>query len=222
MKTAFAYWENRIAPVFDTARDLLLVESEEERITREERLPLADEPPLARTLRLVELGVETLVCGAISRALQEMLLAYGIRVQGFVAGDLHEVVRAWLEGKMNQEVFAMPGCLGRGGHGRWSADKENIMQGRGRNSGAGGGQGQGAGRRQGQGIGQGIGQGMGQGSGQGMGQGMAGRGRRGGALAGGPAGACVCPKCGHQQSHERGRPCVEQACPQCGTSLVRS
>ena len=218
MKTAFAYWENRIAPVFDTARDLLLVESEGEHITREERLPLADEPPLARTLRLVELGVETLVCGAISRALQEMLLAYGIRVQGFVAGDLHEVVRAWLEGKMNQEVFAMPGCLGRGGHGRWSADKENIMQGRGRNTGAGGGQGQGAGRRQGQGIGQG----MGQGSGQGMGQGSAGRGRRGGALAGGPAGACVCPKCGHQQSHERGRPCVEQACPQCGTSLVRS
>jgi predicted Fe-Mo cluster-binding NifX family protein len=214
MKTAFAYWENRIAPVFDTARDLLLVESEGEHITREERLPLADEPPLARTLRLVELGVETLVCGAISRALQEMLLTYGIRVQGFVAGDLHEVVRAWLEGKMNQEVFAMPGCLGRGGHGRWSADKENIMQGRGRNTGAGGGQGQGAGRRQGQG--------MGQGAGQGMGQGMAGRGRRGGALAGGPAGACVCPKCGHQQSHERGCPCVEQACPQCGTSLVRS
>lgn len=210
MKTAFAYWENRIAPVFDTARDLLLVESEGERITREERLPLADEPPLARTLRLVELGVETLVCGAISRALQEMLLAYGIRVRGFVAGDLHEVVRAWLEGKMNQEVFAMPGCLGRGGHGRWSADKENIMQGRGRNTGAGGGQGQGTGRRQGQG------------SGQGMGQGSAGRGCRGGALAGGPAGACVCPKCGHQQSHERGRPCVEQACPQCGTSLVRS
>lgn len=214
MKTAFAYWENRIAPVFDTARDLLLVESEEERITREERLPLADEPPLARTLRLVELGIETLVCGAISRALQEMLLAYGIRVRGFVAGDLHEVVSAWLEGKMNQEVFAMPGCLGRGGHGRWSADKENNMQGRGRNSGAGGGQGQGAGRRQGQG--------MGQGAGQGMGQGMAGRGRRGGSLAGGPAGACVCPKCGHQQSHERGRPCVEQVCPQCGTSLVRS
>lgn len=214
MKTAFAYWENRIAPVFDTARDLLLVESEGERVTREERLLLADEPPLARTLRLVELGVETLVCGAISRALQEMLLAYGIRVRGFVAGDLHEVVRAWLEGKMNQEAFAMPGCLGRGGHGRWSVDKENIMQGRGRNTGAGGGQGQGAGRRQGQG--------MGQGSGQGMGQGSAGRGRRRGALAGGPAGACVCPKCGHQQSHERGRPCVEQACPQCGTSLVRA
>lgn len=220
MKTAFAYWENRIAPVFDTARNLLLVESEGERITREERLPLADEPPLARTLRLVDLGVETLVCGAISRALQEMLPAYGIKVRGFVAGDLNEVVRAWLEEKMNQEVFAMPGCLGRGGHGRWSADKENNMQGRGRNTGAGGGQGQGAGRRQGQGQGQG--QGMGQGSGQGMGQGSAGRGRRGGVLAGGPAGASVCPKCGHQQTHERGRPCVEQACPQCGTSLVKS
>lgn len=214
MKTAFAHWEDRIAPVFDTARELLLVESEEGRVTREERLPLADEPPLARTLRLVTMGVETLVCGAISRALQELLQAYGIQVQGFVAGDLNEVVRAWLEGKMNQEVFAMPGCLGRGGHGRWSADKEKSMQGRGRNTGAGGGQGQGAGRRQGQG--------MGQGAGQGMGQGLGGRGRRGGVLAGGPAGACICPKCGHQQTHERGRPCVEQACPQCGTSLVRS
>jgi predicted Fe-Mo cluster-binding NifX family protein len=198
MKTAFAFWENRIAPVFDTARDLLVVETDAGRMTQEQRLPMADDPPLTRTLRLAELGIETLVCGAISRALEEMLVAYGIQVHAFVAGNLEEVVQAWTSGILHKDAFAMPGCRGRGGHGRQQPKMEETMPGRGRKMGAGGGQG------------------------QGQGQGLGGRGRRGGAMAGGPAGVCVCPKCGHQETHERGRPCVEQVCSQCGTALIRS
>lgn len=43
--------------------------------------------------------------------------------------------------------------------------------------------------------------------------------------AGGPkqgdAGAetCVCPKCGHELEHERGTPCNELKCPECGTPM---
>ncbi|MDY0270016.1 NifB/NifX family molybdenum-iron cluster-binding protein [Trichloromonas sp.] len=232
MKTAFASWENRIAPVFDTARELVLVECEGGQILRQERQSLVDEASLARALHLMELGVETLVCGAISRALHEMLLAYGIQVRGFVTGDLNEVIRAWFDGGLEQEVFVMPGCRGLGGYGRHIVREENAMPGQGRNQGSGSGrgmgrgQGQGMGRGmgqgQGQGMGRGMGQGMGQGQGQGQGQGIAGRGRQGGALGAGPSGFCLCPKCGHRQAHDRGRPCVEQLCPDCGTALIRS
>jgi hypothetical protein len=39
--------------------------------------------------------------------------AYGIRLIPFVAGDLREVIRAWLGGKLECDAFAMPGCCGR-------------------------------------------------------------------------------------------------------------
>lgn len=42
-----------------------------------------------------------------------MVAAYDIRVIPFVAGDLREVIRAWLGGGLESPFFAMPGCNGR-------------------------------------------------------------------------------------------------------------
>jgi hypothetical protein len=77
--------------------------------------------------------------------------------------------------------------------------------------------GQGSGR--GQGMGSGRGQGMGSGRGQGMGSG-GGRGR-GGGFGRGPEGECLCPKCGKQVPHERGVPCTQRICPDCGIPMTR-
>ncbi len=61
----------------------------------------------------------------------------------------------------------------------------------------------------------------GQGPGTGRGQGRGGgRGRRGG-VSGGPGGNCVCPKCGKAVPHERGFPCMQVTCPDCGTVMSR-
>ncbi|MCU0577673.1 MAG: NifB/NifX family molybdenum-iron cluster-binding protein [Desulfobacterota bacterium] len=122
MKTAFSSWNNRIAPVFDVARQLFLVESDAGRIVREaeEAMPADDLGAKARCL--AGYGVNTLVCGAISRPLQCLVASYGITVIPFVAGDLHEVIQAWHDGRTLDELFAMPGCCRqpgrRGGRGR--------------------------------------------------------------------------------------------------------
>lgn len=31
---------------------------------------------------------------------------------------------------------------------------------------------------------------------------------------------CVCPKCGHEEKHERNVPCAEMKCPKCGTKMI--
>jgi len=114
MKAAFAHWDNRIAPVFDVARRLHIVETEADQVVAESEESLADGPPVHRVLRLVELELDTLVCGAISRQLHEMISAHGIRVVSFVAGDLREIVNAWLGGGLpGDDTHAMPGCRGR-------------------------------------------------------------------------------------------------------------
>ncbi|MBC8489053.1 MAG: hypothetical protein H8D45_23780 [Bacteroidetes bacterium] len=65
--------------------------------------------------------------------------------------------------------------------------------------------------------------GAGPGSGAGRGMGRAGgRGRMGGPLAAGPSGNCVCPACGHKESHVQGQPCNQKKCPKCGAFMTRS
>jgi predicted Fe-Mo cluster-binding NifX family protein len=111
---AFAVWENRIAPVFDTARSMDVIQVLSGHIDSRLTVTLPEGHPVHKTLRLVEFGVNVLVCGAISRQLQELITAYGIQVVAFVAGNLEEVISAWRDGKLKHETYAMPGCRGRG------------------------------------------------------------------------------------------------------------
>ena len=60
------------------------------------------------------------------------------------------------------------------------------------------------------------------GGGRGMGGGRGRGGRMGGPFVAGPIGICKCPKCGYQQEHQRGVPCLRIKCPKCGTDLIRA
>jgi len=49
---------------------------------------------------------------------------------------------------------------------------------------------------------------------------MKGGGRMGGSAAG-PSGECVCAKCKHKVPHEKGIPCYQMKCPECGAEMTR-
>ncbi len=204
MKAAFAHWDHRIAPVFDTARRVHVAEAEAGRIVAQKEEILADDLPVHKAGRLAELGVDTLVCGAITRPLHSIVASYGIRVIPFVAGNLGEVIQAWLRGGLEGGDFAMPGCRGRGRvrRGNMLGLDQEVYQ------------------MNGQGRG-GMGPGGGQGRGLGRGQGGQGRGRMGGPRQGGVGGSCLCPNCGHREPHGAGVPCMRKACPKCGTAMTR-
>jgi predicted Fe-Mo cluster-binding NifX family protein len=116
MKAAFASWNNRIAPVFDVTRVVSVVEARAGRLVGEAQEVQLDGMPVNRVLRLAELGISTLVCGAVSRPLHDMVVSQGIRVIPFVAGDLNKVIRAWLSSELVGDAFAMPGCCRRRRH----------------------------------------------------------------------------------------------------------
>jgi len=112
MKTAFAYWGERISPVFDSSRQIYVVEEDSGRIVGASQEMLPGDVPVQKVNRLVELGIATLVCGAISRQLRGLVEAHGIQVIPFVAGELEEIVRAWRRNGLGGDTFAMPGCSG--------------------------------------------------------------------------------------------------------------
>ena len=105
MKTAITIWNGRIAPVFDVARQCLLVEDD----LRTE-LALPDGNAAFKASFLGEHTVEQVICGAISREYENALVASGIEVISFIAGPLEQVLDAWRAGNLVQADFSMPGC----------------------------------------------------------------------------------------------------------------
>ena len=110
MKVAVPNWRGRVSPVLDVAEQVLLIDLDNRGNAggrRTERLESA--APHDRARRLTELGVDVVVCGAISSPLETLLVAGGIRVFPLICGDVDEVVQAFRDGTLDDERFAMPG-----------------------------------------------------------------------------------------------------------------
>jgi predicted Fe-Mo cluster-binding NifX family protein len=110
MKLALTIWKGRISPVFDVSRKIRILRIEEGAVRDEREEAFLETDPVSKIARLAEIGVDTLICGAISRQLAGIAAAYGVRVIPFVAGDAPEVMEAFLSGAMPNLKFVMPGC----------------------------------------------------------------------------------------------------------------
>ncbi|MGW8179342.1 MAG: NifB/NifX family molybdenum-iron cluster-binding protein [bacterium] len=110
MRIAIPFWMERISPVFDVAKDLLLVDIENS-TELERQNKRVEEADLTRRAHYVDdLGVKVLICGAISRPLRLILEARGIEVIGQVCGNTEEILQAFLQGSLSDQAFLMPGC----------------------------------------------------------------------------------------------------------------
>ena len=197
MKMALTVWGDRISPVFDGAHMLLVVEIENTKIINRHYEPFYPELPTRLAVRLVEMNVAVLICGAISEMPANIIEAKGIKLIPFITGDAHEVIDAYVKDVPFMPTFLMPGCshkryrhAGRGKkHGaRFANGREVTHMPRGDRTGPQG-QGPGAGKGQGGrksgkgrsrsdtnsgrrlGSGKGRGQGRSKGAGQGRNQG---------------------------------------------------
>lgn len=76
-----------------------------------ERLELAacDWPPHERIHRLLELGVDTVVCGGIDRWTTTALQAAGVTIYGWVAGEVQDALAALLNGDLDAEAAMQRG-----------------------------------------------------------------------------------------------------------------
>ena len=113
MKVAVPEWEGRISPVFDVAARLFVATVEQGEVQGGASFSLGGEGVYARVRQLSELGVDVLICGAISRPLETALVNAGICVLPQTCGLVHEVLDAYAVGRLSSGAFLMPGCCGR-------------------------------------------------------------------------------------------------------------
>lgn len=113
MKVAIPTWNARVSPVFDVAKRLLVVELEGDREVSREEAAIEETQLMARAKRVTQLGVDVLICGAISMPLEAMLASAGARIIPHTCGPVENVLRAFVSGRLTDRAFLMPGCCGR-------------------------------------------------------------------------------------------------------------
>ena len=133
MRVALTVWDGRISPVFDVCREALVLDVENGKVVSKSTTTLDNAPSPSKVEQLVTLKIDTLVCGAVSEPLRQDLMSRGVKVIGFVAGEIEDVVQAILSDMLPTPALSMPGCCGR---------QNRFRGGRGQNHG------QGKGRRQ--------------------------------------------------------------------------
>ncbi len=139
MIVAIPIWNGKVSPVFDVARCLLVVNLNGDAEPDRAEAAIEATELAARARRVTQLGIDVLICGAISVPLEEMLSSTGVRVIPRTCGRVEDVLRAFVSGRLTDKAFLMPGCFrgagscqgGKGRVGRRAGAGERIGRGQG-------------------------------------------------------------------------------------------
>jgi len=112
MKVAIPQWQDRVSPVFDSATRLVVVEVVRGHERNRSEWPLMAAEPSRRAAELLQSGANVLICGAISWPMEMAVRTAGIQIVAQVCGQLEEVLNAFLEDRLSDAAFLMPGCRG--------------------------------------------------------------------------------------------------------------
>jgi predicted Fe-Mo cluster-binding NifX family protein len=113
MNIAIPIWNHRVSPVFDTAANVVVFADGDGSAAPGTEYGLAGADFFSRAHRMQELNIDVLICGAISKPLEDEIRRRGIEVIPHICGCVEDVFQAFQTGQLNQQQFMMPGCCGK-------------------------------------------------------------------------------------------------------------
>lgn len=108
MNVAISIWQDRISPVFDTSQCLQIFTVNGEQVDSR-RENISERLALSKIQWLTELGIDVLICGAITPSLHFDVLAAGIEVWPFACGYAELILNDFLTNNKIDSRFFMPG-----------------------------------------------------------------------------------------------------------------
>jgi len=114
MKVAIPIWEDKVSPLLDTASRLLVVDIEGQKVASRYEAFIDVQDLSRRCVRIRGLGIDILICGAISSPFLKMLAASGIDIIQGISGHPEDVLEAYLKGNLSHSKFLMPGFNRKG------------------------------------------------------------------------------------------------------------
>lgn len=113
LKLAVTIWGNRISPVFDSARTLLVAEIENGTIHKQFYTSFDPESPVNLRSTLTSLHIDTLVCGAISQKPADLISDQNIHLISFVTGNVQQFLDSFAGCQIVEKKHMMPGFTHR-------------------------------------------------------------------------------------------------------------
>jgi len=110
MKIAITCWHGRVSPVLDVASRAILVTVDRNNPTDRREVTIEGGTPRRRAQHIVGLGADIVICGAVSRSLEFALQSAGVEVIAHICGQVDEVLDAFVCGRLDNDVYLMPGC----------------------------------------------------------------------------------------------------------------
>jgi len=113
MIIAIANWQGMVSPVFDVSNKLCIIDVKNEKEQKRENVVLKEMNFFLRAKEMANMGIEVLICGAISHELETALISSGIKVIGFMCGEVESILKAFIRGSLSDSRFFMPGRFGK-------------------------------------------------------------------------------------------------------------
>ncbi len=110
MRVAIPVWSGRISPVLDSAQHLVCIDFDSSGEQKREFHDWRRCSFCGRMLAVVDLGIDVMLCGSLSRPCLWMLKARGVEVRPFLCGDYEAVVDVWRDHPESMALFNMPGA----------------------------------------------------------------------------------------------------------------
>jgi len=116
MKLAIPIFQTKISPRFDQTQGFVLIETEGKNVTSKEQFATPGWSVTAKMKQLVNLGIDTLICGGIDRASMQYLSFNSVKIYSWVTGEVDDAVACFLDNRMRPGII-----LGDQGRmkGRW-------------------------------------------------------------------------------------------------------
>jgi len=108
-KIAIPTFQNRVSPVLDSCNHILLVDVVDNAEQDRETVFMGECTLTDRCSTLVKMGISIVICGGVSEALANMIKGSDISLINGIAGNIDEVIKAYLENRLQLPVFYMPG-----------------------------------------------------------------------------------------------------------------
>jgi len=115
MKVALTVWEGMIATVCDFSSRLLILDVIGHEVKNKSFVPFESEHFPSKVRQLEAIGINVLLCGAISRPLEGMIRSSGVKVIPWLRGSIDEVIAAFLVDGLADDHFILPGFVKRAG-----------------------------------------------------------------------------------------------------------
>jgi predicted Fe-Mo cluster-binding NifX family protein len=131
---ALPVFQNRVSPLMDVSSRYVIYETEDGQIKQRMDISLNTDGESSRVEKLKEIGVNTIICGAVSGCVAHIINEKGMRLLPMIYGPVDEIIEHYLTDTLGPYCTGPGSCTRgkrkrRGKCGRDSADENTDMRG---------------------------------------------------------------------------------------------